>query len=222
MYLREDYNVWIIGKKPNWIKNVGHIPHERASDIELPNCYDANIKLLLALSQHNISGEFMIMHDDMYFLRDTTYEDIRKPIALDKPLEGELTDEAGKWHRLVHKTCQTLDEKGYTAYSYETHLPRIYKKDIMKDVFDRFDPIENRLLFATLYYNYQDLDPKFISKDDDVRYGFYGKDDEYSFNRINSKVMNSKRYLNHADAGLDDKLKQQIIRMYPIPSPQEI
>src|SRR5665647_3319131 len=107
----------------------------------------------------------------------------------------------------------------------ETHCPEVFEKDKMRKIFKMFDPLENRLLTSTLYFNV--FPYELMLKDRKVeRALFYGYENDFSygpgecelvetrFNRV-SRVCEGKYYLNHNDDGLDDGLKKFISGMYP-------
>ncbi len=66
-HLKNFRNVYIIGQKPDFLKDVVHIPHEDIDRSKETNIYK---KILRGCQDETISDQFLFMNDDHFFLED--------------------------------------------------------------------------------------------------------------------------------------------------------
>jgi len=87
-----------------------------------------------------ISEEFVWMNDDIFFLTDHTWEDMRQwsrkeTQVSDKKIE-EMVNGTG-WSRRKGEVLSQLKENGHTTYDYSSHTPYLYESEklltILKD-----------------------------------------------------------------------------------------
>lgn len=221
-HFKGEYRVWIIGDLPGWVKNVNHIPHVRNNKIRLTNCYDACSKMELVINHPDITEDFIYMYDDIYLLRDITRNEIRHPLYARVDIDNILKHEyqVSKHRRMLWNTYEVLKSQGLTGWDCETHLPRLFNKSMMREILKMYDPLGNRLLFATLYFNtfFGGL-PHYIRKSDNVKAGFYGTNDDYSYHIPGKakikELLSKKTFLNHDDRGLNTALKNVIEETFP-------
>jgi hypothetical protein len=219
-YLNEPFKVWIVGDKPTWLKNVTHIPHKRIPGVWCTNCFDATSKLKLVLDHPDVGNNILWMYDDMYLLRDCSESDLDRYLAVNH--FKKLSHGSSSVHKeLIFNTLKALKELGKPQWNCETHTPRLYSKILLQEVWDTYQPRENRYLFSTLYFNhvYGEISPHEISKEDNVKGGFYGFNDPYSYKSDNieeiNTILSGKTFLNHNDNGLSGSLKQVIKDRFP-------
>jgi FkbM family methyltransferase len=230
--LDADFRVVIIGDCPEWInrENVNYIPHIRDNVAVMTNCYDANNKMNKLLTNTDISEDFIVTYDDIYFLKKTTIDDINKFYAIKN---GGDSTASSTWKELLNNTFAQLKSKNLTQFNFETHLPRFINKKKMTEVYQLFRPIRHRLLHYTLYYNYflADNFPVCISKENgqfpEIKAGFYGVDDDFSLDSKKSpselvEMLINYQFLNHDDAGLSDNLVKIIKKLFPNKSKFEL
>jgi hypothetical protein len=187
-----------------------------------------------------VPEEFVHIHDDQLLLQDVDMPLLRQRIARNEMVGGR-GDVAGsaKNKDMALRTAQALREAGVSrVWNYETHLPRVFEKRKMAEVFERFKPTENRLLYSTLYFNWhwRNQPPQHIlSSMDHVKVAFNnrGAADGYSVPRLPSHLptihkqeqtylaMVNKRFLNYNDQGRTPELLEVLKRMFPHPSPFE-
>jgi FkbM family methyltransferase len=223
--LDADFRVVIIGDCPEWInrENVNFIAHKRDDAAVLTNCYDANNKMNQLLTNSEIGDDFILTYDDIYFLKKTSIDDIKKFYAIKN---GGDSTASSTWKQLLNNTFARLKSKNLTQFNFETHLPRFINKKKMIEVYQLFRPIRHRLLHFTLYYNYhlQDNFPVCISKENGqfpaIKAGFYGVDDDFSLDGNKSpseliEMLINYQFLNHDDAGLSDSLVKIIKKLFP-------
>lgn len=213
-----EFQVMIIGNKPEWVKNVIHVPHTRVDSVEYTNCYDAVRKLTAALQHPGCTEDVMLMYDDIYILQSVNPDFFANPIAMQ---EMRYYPADTTHHRLMNRTFDELQTRGLPYYNYETHLPRIYKREKMLEVIEKFNPQDNRLLTNTLYYNYwfKDQRPQLIEYNHKIKSGFYDEDYvPYSYpcetREQVLQAMSGRLVLNHNDEGLSPVLKEVIEQLF--------
>ena len=230
--LDADFRIVIIGDLPDWInpENVYHISHVRDDKAKFTNCYDVNNKMNKLLLSDEISDDFVITYDDVYFLKKTTIEDLKEFFVIKK---GKDSTASSTWKGLLNATFDHLKLKGLPVFNFETHLPRLINKTKMRKVYEMFRPIRHRLLHFTLYFNtfMEDNIPVLISQEDGyervVKAGFYGVEDDFSINSNKSqdeliKIIGGYLYLNHDDKGLSENLKKVIKKLFNKKSKYEL
>ena len=220
----EDYRVVLIGEKPDWLttENVEperflFIPQERLGGMKFANCIDANRKINTIILSPEISEKFVVVYDDVYFLRHTELKDL-KPYSIAK---AENLKPTSVYRELLLNTFSRLEKEGFTSHNCETHLPRLIDKKQMIEVYQRFLPIRNRLLIYSLYFNYYYANELTeLTKGDGIKLGFYGKSNQWSFankKKVDDylKAFNKYHFLNHDDNGLTPELAQAIEEAFP-------
>jgi hypothetical protein len=231
-----DYRIWLISEhKLPWLQDVNYIIQKREFHPHRTNCLDATRRLKKVIDHPLISEDFLLMYDDIYFLHDTRIEEIPQHLAVDKVIiDGQLLPASRKgsgsrkWRSLLYDTCKALIDDDIHPYNYETHLPRRFNKWMMQNIYDLYNPIENRLLTSTLYYSHLFNDcgaPEFLPNTL-YKAGYYGQDLPGLSMHANEKTIQegfaSRRFLNHDDNGLNASLRQAIEGHYPDPSPYEV
>jgi len=227
-FFNEDYEVWIVGDMPEWIRNVKHIPHQKTEMVNAGATYDAVSKLKLYIDHNDSPDQFLRMYDDVYLTGARTVKQmqITRYLFTNEELNtGEFASGGMVWRDQVFRSTDAVVRLGYPGYMTETHCPEVFEKEKMREIFEMFDPLENRLLTSTLYFNV--FPYELILKDRKVeRALFYGYENVFSYgpgecelaetrlNRV-SCICEGKYYLNHNDDGLDDGLKKFIEGMYP-------
>jgi len=228
MFFREEYEVWIVGDLPDWIQNVRHIPHTKKAILNAGCTYDAVSKLKAYIECEESPNVFVRMYDDVYLTGERTLKQMqitRYLFTNDELNSREFMSGSVIWRDQVYKSSDVLVKLGYPGYMTETHCPEVFMKHKMRGIFEVFDPLENRLLTSTLYFNVFPYEQ--MLKDRKVeRALFYGYENDFSYgpgecepvetrlNRV-SRIITGKYYLNHNDDGLDNCLKKFIQGMYP-------
>jgi len=219
IFLKEDYEVWVVGDLPDWIQNVKHIPHQKAEMTNAGATYDAVSKLKLYIDSIESPDQFLRMYDDVYLtgVRTMKQMQVTRYLFTNEELNsGEFASGGIVWRDQVFRSTVAVVRMGYPGYMTETHCPEVFEKEKMRKIFEMFDPLENRLLTSTLYFNV--FPYELMLKDRKVeRALFYGYENDFSTSPSPSDggEIEGKYYLNHNDAGLDDRLKKFIQGMYP-------
>lgn len=154
--------IWLIGDKPDWAKNVKHIPMSQRKNIKYNCWHDTRDKTIAVIESEEVSDDYVLWYDDIVCLREISIEDIATHKAvcdLSKvDIDKRFGDAGGRYRRILKNTVERLQEENLPAWNYETHLPRLFHKGKMADVLDFFslrsETVEKPLMLPTLYYNY--------------------------------------------------------------------
>lgn len=230
-HLQENARIWIVGELPEYLnpEKVRHIPHTRNATIHYTNCYDAVSKLELVLKHPEVGETFVLMYDDIYFLKPVQAEDMLPKYAMNRLADnnGPRTGATNTWTFLMMQTLKAIARhQGIeNPYNCETHLPRFYSKGMMQAVFDVYQPKANRYLTGSLYSNHFEPELQVLCKEDGVKGGFYGEETPCSFATTKQNILDvvkRKQFLNHNDAGLDLLLQTAIEFLFPERSRWEV
>lgn len=157
-HLKNYGNVYIIGRKPDWIQNVIHIPHEDATPFKEKNIF---VKILMACEMFTeMSERFLFMNDDHFLLENSNAELF--PYYYKCPLETTLQRvTAGKYHRALLATYNELVFNDKPTLNFDGHIPIIYEKSRVRELrtmypWDRYD---TGFVMKSLYANTFNCEP---------------------------------------------------------------
>jgi hypothetical protein len=216
-HFKFDFQVWIVGDLPDWIKNVRHIPHDRCHGMPENTTYDAITKLLLFLNNPEAKCCFIRMYDDMYLLKDVSLDDISVP----KYMPGPIPNLKTTWISQLNRTIDAVKKRGYPGINTETHLPERFDTDMMKEVISSYSAIKNRLLTSTLYHNTFFKADELVPINKEMAVQFYDNRDGVikvsNVGDIAGKCEN-RTYLNHNNGGLNVFIQRFIANKFPCKS----
>lgn len=126
-------DVFIVGEKPDWIKNIIHIDiRQRHAVTRFDN---SAYNIFMACCDDRVSEDFILMNDDIYITRVLeaipTYH--RGTIA--RVLNRDYAKSNSLYVRIMKKALRTLKENGYSTYSYELHCPMVINKKKFRDIY---------------------------------------------------------------------------------------
>ena len=144
--------ITVIGDKPAWYG--GHyIPLQKFSGIKDHKnrmAYrDTQHKLVTCVADSEIDEEFVWMMDDCFMLKPTTIEDMR----IQRYDPWYKVSMKSTWHKLIGDTFGVLRKNGKPTLQYGTHLPHVFTKTNLLDMFQRYQYPRNLYLFEILYGN---------------------------------------------------------------------
>lgn len=129
-------NVFIVGEKPEWVKNVTYIPvHQTAYKAR-----NVTMNLRAAVMCDAISDEFILMNDDFF---------IMKQMPSIPPLYfGRMQDVIAQYEKrypegteyiaTMKKLNEVLIAKGFEdPLNYELHVPMVLKRSNMQILYDK-------------------------------------------------------------------------------------
>lgn len=211
-FLVGEHKIILIGQKPGWIKNVEFIEKSPVTGIKYGRWFDLHEKIQSACLYDEKEEGFVYTYDDVFFLKETTLEHIKRPIAV-QDLAKVTKRFANKtasydWQFLLWKTCDQLLSEGLPAYNYETHLPRYFDKQKMLEVFEKYDCLIDPWQISTLYYNntQPEIIPTLLLSDPPINYkaGIYYAADYPSI----LKEVKGKQILNISPKSYDVAMRK--------------
>jgi hypothetical protein len=119
-------DIFIIGRKPDWLKNVIHIPFDEGF---APQSYDKerNIynKIMAACADERVSDDFLFMNDDHFLLQD--YEAGKFPYYCHGWLSEFMT--VTDYKSTISNTNELLWPLGHDCLYFDVHCPIVYNKE---------------------------------------------------------------------------------------------
>jgi len=142
--------VYIVGYKPDWIKNIIHIEEEDNLERE-KNAF----KKILKACKSGISDNFLFMNDDFYMIRK--FKAIEYPYFINGDIR--FVSNPSRWQEIFNKTIVYLQSKGIEQVKdFCVHCPVLYNKKkflSLKSLFEKsidakcgYSP---RLLYGNLF-----------------------------------------------------------------------
>lgn len=147
-----NHKITVIGERPAWYD--GHHLKVAPVRMRVPTGHlpfrDTQNKLVHAVNSDEIDDTFVWMMDDCFFLKPTTVEQICRPIY--DPWYRVNTKTI--WHQLIRITFAALQRQGKSNLQYATHLPHVFGKAKLREMFAIYDYPKTLLLFENLYRNH--------------------------------------------------------------------
>lgn len=208
-FVKDLGQVFIIGEKPNWIKNIVHIPLRdgRESTKNIVN------KVLLACNQKELSENFLFMNDD-HFLQEPVTKDY--PFYYDFQISEKLKGRTvhGHYYFAQVNTIKALQQKGFDTLNYDVHFPVIYNKILFPTIMEMYDwKIPHGYTIKSLYCN--SLEVK----------GTHYIDCKLQKRKVKAeiaKIIKKRPVFSIGDGALNGNLKFVLDQLYPKPSKFEI
>lgn len=108
---------------PKWLRNVRIVPQ---GDLLVHN-KDGNIirKILVALTQEDVTPEFVWGSDDCLLLEDFDFETL--PPIFNRRCKADFPEDGSIWQRRVRRTFEFLEARGMNlTHNFESHCPHRY------------------------------------------------------------------------------------------------
>lgn len=142
----------VIGEKPAWYD--GHfIPMKKFTairDVSTRMAFrDTQHKIMECAKHPEIDEQFVWIMDDCYMLKPTSIEEIGRFRYDPWYRRNNRRD----WHQLIGKTFDALAAAGRSTLQAGTHLPHVFEKEKLTEMFGRYGFPKNLLLFEILYEN---------------------------------------------------------------------
>lgn len=148
-----DARVTVVGEKPRWYDGH-HIPmrqirgHREASG-RLP-FRDTQHKIMQCAEHPEIDDRFCWIMDDTFMMKTVTESDLLVP----RYDPWYRVNNRTIWHQLIRMTFAALEQHGRPKLQHGTHLPHIFEKTKLKEMFGIYDFPKKLLLFEILYKNH--------------------------------------------------------------------
>lgn len=140
LYANVDHGqVYVVGNRPPWLRNVEHIPVPQKGT-KFANS-TANVRAACACS--DISDDFSLWNDDFFALVPTVTPNYhRGPITVAKKRHNPNRRKRHAAYREgIAATAWLLEQWGYAKpLNYDIHTPMMVNREAMTDVLDRAAP----------------------------------------------------------------------------------
>ena len=148
-----DPQITVVGTKPSWY--TGHFiplaPNQKCREAMSRRPFrDTQNKLNHCLHSPEIDEKFVWMMDDVYLMKQTRIEDLQVP----RHDPWYRVNMKTVWHQLIRITFAELAKHGKSNLQYGTHLPHVFEKSKLSEMFAKYDYPRQLLLFEILYGNH--------------------------------------------------------------------
>jgi hypothetical protein len=148
----DEAKITVVGDKPPWYE--GHfIPVRQFSGVGDSHSRkpfrDTQHKIMQCAVHPEIDEQFVWIMDDCYMLKPTPIEAIGQFRYDPWYRRNNRRD----WHQLIGKTFDALVAAGRPTLQAGTHLPHVFEKAKLTEMFGRYGFPKNLLLFEILYEN---------------------------------------------------------------------
>ena len=207
------WKIFIVGDKPPFRGPYTYIKHDACTHREHAKAFDSILKLRLIAEHPEIDNEFIYMYDDQIFLRKVTLAELSDPVAhgeVGVPEEyfaqaGRIP--SGRWKKLFIRSMYILIAEGLPTWNYETHSPRLFRKDWILETIEKFALDNQPILFNSIYMNHHYDKPAFTLKSKpNYMLGLHNPRPLWWIER----ETKGKMILNYCDIGLNKDLQQFI------------
>ena len=206
--------VWIVGEKPDFVKNVTHIQHP---DELGGNNADGNIirKVLRVCQEPTLTENFLFINDDHLIMKPVVAAEIPPYRKMDMaPLQDEYFQD-NSWRGRLWRTKNILLKKGYPAFHFDCHVPIVFNKKLFPEVMSKFDyEKDTGYTIKSLYGNVIHPDGPELKGEKVIVFKPFILAD--IINRVRNRT-----FVAFNDEGLKIALKQWLYNRFPMPSKYE-
>lgn len=206
--------VFIVGEKPDFTKNIIHIP---CLDIYGEQNADGNIinKILIACFDARLSDNFLLMSDDHLILRKVSAGNTPFYYKTDLSTLPEEYFTHNTWRQRLGNTLKELHEKKLPTMHYDCHLPVLINKLTFRRAMREFDYKSGiGLTVKTLYCNWANVNGMKVKN---MKYTIY---EPYTIPELERRLKNHD-FANFKDSGLTPEVKNWIEKRFNKPSKYE-
>ncbi len=135
-HLKGFRDIYIVGKSPDFLKDVIHIPCDDGEP-----CKESNIKKKISrgCQEPSLSDDFLFFNDDHFLLQDVEASQFPFYCKGDLVLTMQHLKPNNLYRRSVERTARTLSGLQLSTTNFDTHTPIIYNKQKFLEVMDRYD-----------------------------------------------------------------------------------
>ena len=215
MFFSFPFNVYIVADKlPEWASDrLRLIQCDQIKGFTNAKSFDAISKMDKILSSR-VKKDFIYAYDDVIFCNAISYAEIGFRWS-HPPLESEANIKSfsgsGNWKDMLIQTMRRLHINKLPDYNYETHLPRIFNKSKMRELFAQYGFRKIPYYIPTVYFN------KYFAEPDGLI------DHENGNSRMLSYALNpetlddlfsKKQIIVYNDDGLTDAFKHKLETLF--------
>ena len=139
--------VYIVGDKPNRIKNVKHIP---VKDDQWNKYKNVLNKMYQICNNKEISDDFIYMHDDNFIIKPIKELKYYKRSTLENHCEKIKKT---FWENHYYRAMKYVRDIFPDGYSYDVHTPIVFNKEKLRLILDLYwhEPSSKRSLYCNTY-----------------------------------------------------------------------
>ena len=209
-------NVYLVGHKPKWTRNVKHIP---CIDPYL-SCKDVNIinKILRACINPELSETFVVNSDDQYILKPIDLQDLEPVLEHPNRLaEFKMRAAMNTWDKRVVDSVLWCSRNGYGDWIFQSHIPYIVNKEEYVSAMSKIPWGRGNGYTTHIYLNMTVVKhPEKEEKGRTLRIKTRVNLDEFN------KAFNNAIFFNHNDSGFIPVVKKALEDHFPVKSRWEI
>jgi ribosomal protein S25 len=204
----ENYNVVIIGDKPNFELS------DKVIFIEQKHIENASVdfyhKRQTLLEHEAVADTILMMYDDIYLINNVSLDDFKEPIAVGllKTKEQSLN----RWGNHKNLTREALVKEGKDKWNFSSHSPKVYSKVLIRELHENV-PMEDMYIFEDYYFNVNtpaDFLPR-ITKGRDIKIGVYRPNPNW---KLVDELSKTALFLNNSPSGWTTTLSDYLNARY--------
>lgn len=144
-------DVYVVGHRPAWIRDVIHIECDDPYKPKDPNIIG---KVLKACADERVSDRFVVNSDDHYILRPVTLDELGPWV--ENPSRWEDCNRrylASWWCRRMVDTVMWCRRNGHPDFVLQSHIPYVVDKELYPKVMAQAPWAEGNGLTTHVYFN---------------------------------------------------------------------
>jgi hypothetical protein len=224
---RFEHRVFIVADKlPPWAdpQTLNLIKVKQIEGVPFAKAFDQYRKLDAVCNDVRVSENFVYAYDDQLWSNPVNAEQMQQlwagPQVRNTPeLDQQVPNGGANWKSNFINTINLLLSLKKPCFNYETHMPRVFNKLLMKQLIELHNLTNHsQTLVSTLYFNsMQDQEPSMFDG-----LNIKGKVRAVlSRQQINS-ILSKNRFIDYNNEGLTALFQEIIQKKFPNPSPYEI
>jgi hypothetical protein len=223
---RFEYNIVIVAPElPEWLntKEITWIKSTTERAPFYPKAWDSIMKWRLLLHSKEVSNDILLCYDDTVFLSPVARKDLHELVALTDIAKQniELINASATWKEHLRTTFAALCRNNMKTFSYETHIPRLFKKNKVEELIEKFGFKKRPYLLPTLYFNeyFAHKTPLLLleTPNQKIKTGIYTDED---FAKVDWE--NPARFLNWGELQWSPELEKKLSEIFPDTSKFEV
>lgn len=196
-------NVWIIGEKPKWIKNVTHIPRSDDMGDKQLNVIE---KIRLACQYKKLSDNFILMNDDFFYLEETEVKNYICGNLKEKVEDYKEKYPYSIYTQALNNCRRILKMFELPEKDYEIHYPITINKTKFKEIFNKLK-LTGTSTHRSIYGNYVKLEAE---KTEDFKQYKTFIVPEREFLSIDDQIAEQEEFLNYIESKFPKKSEYEI------------
>jgi len=148
-----EYNEFLKQEFP-WVEFIYCPTKEKIKNQYNPHLDIQNKFNIIMKKYSNLYDGFIYMSDDYYAIKPFGLKDIMKIYYLSSNFIGNKNQPISYWNHDKWKTRQLLDRENLPHINYTTHYPYFFEFKKLKEIWHKFNMLEESYVFDDVYFNY--------------------------------------------------------------------